>query len=71
MFETNQNKPERILRVLIALLLLPAPSVLDPNAYTVALALVGGVLLFNGLSGVCLNYKIFGVNTCRLPQNNG
>ena len=71
MFETNQNKPERILRVLIALLLIPAPFVLDQSAYTIAVAVVGGVLLFNGLSGACLTYKMFGVNTCRLPQSDG
>ena len=68
MFETNQNKPERILRSLIALLLLPAPFVVGQNAYTVAVAVLGGILLFNGLSGSCLTYKMLGINTCRLPQ---
>ena len=68
MFETNQNAPERVLRFLVAALLLPAPFVLEQGAYTIALAGVGGILLFNALSGACLTYKAFGVNTCPLPE---
>lgn len=70
MFETNQNTPERILRILIALLLLPAPFVLEQNTYTLIVAGVGGILLFNGLTGTCMTYKMFGVNTCSLPEND-
>ena len=70
MFETNQNKPERVLRILIALILLPAPFVLVQNVYTFILAGVGGILLFNGLSGSCLTYKMLGVNTCPLPKDD-
>ena len=68
MLETNQNKPERVLRFLVALMLLPAPVVMDQSAYSLALAGLGGVLLFNALSGACLTYKAFGVNTCALPK---
>ena len=68
MLATNQNKPERILRFLIALVLLPAPFLLEQNGYTIALGAVGGILLFNALSGACMTYKMFGVNTCALPK---
>ena len=68
MFETNQNKSERILRILISLFLLPAPFLVDANAYTYALAVLGGILLFNGVSGTCMTYKMFGINTCALPK---
>ena len=70
MFETNQNKPERILRFLISLVLLPAPFVMTQNAYTLTAAAVGGILLFNALSGTCMTYKLFGVNTCAVPQSD-
>ena len=69
MFETNQNKPERILRFLVALVLLPAPFLMEQNAYTFIAAGVGGILVFNALSGTCMTYKLFGVNTCKLPEN--
>ena len=69
MFETNQNKPERILRFLIAALLLPAPFLLEQTVYTLAMAGVGAILLFNALSGACMTYKAFGVNTCSLPES--
>ena len=70
MFETNQNKSERILRTLIALVLLPAPLVLDQGVYTYVLTAVGAILLFNGISGACMTYKMFGVNTCSLPDTD-
>ena len=70
MFETNQNKPERILRLLISLVLLPAPFVMTQNAYTLTAAAVGGILLFNALSGTCMTYKLFGVNTCAVPRSD-
>ena len=70
MFETNQNKPERILRFLISLVLLPAPFLLGQNTYTAVAASVGGILLFNALSGTCYTYKALGVNTCTLPTDD-
>ena len=68
-FETNQNKAERILRGLISLVLLPAPFVLEQNAYTIGIGVVGGILLFNALSGTCMTYKMLGVNTCDVPKS--
>ena len=69
MFETNQNKAERILRLLIALALLPAPFLAEQTPYTFILAGIGGILLFNALTGTCMTYKMFGVNTCPIPKN--
>ena len=71
MLETNQNKAERILRILVALILLPAPFVLAQGIYTYILTTVGAILLFNGVSGACMTYKMFGVNTCSLPNKDG
>ena len=68
MFETNQNKPERILRFLVAIVLLPAPFLVGQSPYTIGVAADGGILLFNALSGTCMTYKAFGVNTCELPK---
>ena len=70
MFETNQNKPERVLRLLISLVLIPAPLLLEQNTYTIIIGAVGAILLFNAVSGTCMTYKMFGVNTCKLPQAN-
>ena len=70
MFETNQNKPERVLRLLVSLVLIPAPLLLEQNTYTIIIGAVGAILLFNAVSGTCMTYKMFGVNTCKLPQGN-
>lgn len=66
MLSTNQNTPERILRLILAAVLLPAPFVVGQSPYSMLAAGVGGVMLFNALSGACMIYKAFGVNTCAL-----
>jgi len=71
MFETNQNKPERILRLLIAAVLLPAPLIAEQGPYTLMLSAVGAILLFNAVTGACMTYKLFGVNTCSVPRDDG
>ncbi len=70
MFETNQNKPERILRFLLAMVLLPAPLIVGQTAYGIFAGVVGAILLFNAVSGACMTYKAFGINTCKLPASD-
>ena len=69
MLETNQNNAERVLRALLAALLIPAPLVSGESVYTLACAGVGAVLLFNAVSGACLTYRMLGVSTCRVPDS--
>ena len=68
MLETNQNTPERVLRFIVGAAILPAPFILEPGIYSYVIAGLGGILLFNALSGACMTYKMFGVNTCELPK---
>tara|TARA_B100001250_G_scaffold336476_1_gene302975 strand:+ start:482 stop:688 length:207 start_codon:yes stop_codon:yes gene_type:complete len=65
LLKTNQNKSERILRLIVSLFLLPAPMLLGQSLYALVLCSIGGILLFNALSGACMIYKIFGVDTCK------
>ena len=51
LFKTNQNKAERILRLIVSLFLIPAPIFLDSSLYTLIICCVGGILLFNSISG--------------------
>ena len=62
----NQNKAERVLRFLLSLVLIPAPLLIGPTLYPLALSMVGFVLLFNALSGACMIYKVLGINTCEI-----
>tara|TARA_B100000214_G_C23728894_1_gene517849 strand:+ start:300 stop:506 length:207 start_codon:yes stop_codon:yes gene_type:complete len=65
LFKTNQNKAERVLRLIVSLFLIPAPIFLEPSLYTLVICGIGGILLFNAISGTCMIYKIFGVDTCK------
>ena len=64
LFEINQNKSERILRLIISIFMIPAYFVLEQNNYTVLITTVGFILLFNSIVGTCFTYRLFGANTC-------
>ena len=64
-FKANQNKAERILRLIVSLFLIPAPIILGPSTYSFIICCVGAILLFNAISGACMIYKVFGVDTCK------
>ena len=64
-FKTNQNKPERVVRLIVSLFLIPTPFILGSSSYSILLSTVGGVLLFNSVVGTCYIYRILGVDTCK------
>ena len=61
----NQNDSERIARFIISIFLIPAPFIYGYELFSVAQAVVVGILLFNSISGMCAIYRIFNANTCR------
>ncbi len=65
-FLTNQNKSERVARFIISIFLLPAPIIYNYSSFSLAQFLVGSILIFNAFSGMCLIYRIFGANTCKI-----
>ena len=70
-FKTNQNKAERILRLLISLFLIPTPFFLGTaSLYSILICIIGFILLFNSISGTCYTYMIFGINTCEIKKND-
>ena len=68
---TNQSNTERIIRAVIAVVLILAYLAI-PSSVNNSIALVGlgvaGVLLFNAASGNCYIYRTLGINTCPLPD---
>tara|TARA_B100001109_G_scaffold178514_1_gene146261 strand:+ start:289 stop:537 length:249 start_codon:yes stop_codon:yes gene_type:complete len=71
-FVTNQSNKERIIRAVIALLLILAYFVV-PSSVNNSIALIGlgvaGVLVFNAISGNCYIYRMLGINTCPIPES--
>ena len=66
LFTTNQNNSERVLRFILSVILIPAPIVYKYDPFSIVQAIVGGILLFNAISGICVIYRFFGANTCKL-----
>ena len=69
----NQSNKDRIIRAVIAILLILAYFVV-PSSVNNSIALIGlgvaGVLIFNAISGNCYIYRMLGINTCPLPDND-
>jgi len=67
-FKINQNNSERILRFLISIILVPCPFILGISFYSMFLAIVGIILLFNAVTGTCYTYMVLGINTCEVDK---
>ena len=62
-FIKNQNKSERTTRFIVSMLLLPSPFLFGFDIFTFLQLITGLILLFNAISGMCVIYRLFGVNT--------
>ena len=63
---TNQNKAERLVRLVVSIFLLPAPFIYQNNPFAIIQSIIGGILLFNAFSGMCIIHRFFGANTCNV-----
>ena len=64
----NEGTVDRIIRVVLgALLLIWAFAGLHGAGAWVA-GIVGAILLVTGLIGYCALYSVFGIRTCKVPQ---
>ena len=63
----NESDKDRIIRAVIAVVLIAfyfaVPSSINATIANIGLV-VAGVLLFNAVSGTCMIYRAFGINTC-------
>tara|TARA_B100000524_G_scaffold302344_1_gene177125 strand:+ start:177 stop:389 length:213 start_codon:yes stop_codon:yes gene_type:complete len=62
-FKVNQNKKERVLRFIIGLAI-SIPFFTHGYTFSYILIGIGGILIFNAISGVCMIYKLFGYSSC-------
>ena len=60
----NQSNAERVTRFVISLFLLPSTLIFGYEIFPITQSIVGGILLFNAISGMCTVYRLFGANTC-------
>ena len=63
---TNQNKAERLVRLVVSIFLLPAPFIYQNNPFAIIQSIIGGILLFNAFSGRFIIFSFFGANTCKV-----
>ena len=69
LFKKKQNSSERALKLIFSLFLVPIPLFLDLSLYTFIICTIGGILMFSALSGICMIYKVLGVDTCKTQIN--
>ncbi|SNR38187.1 YgaP family membrane protein [Lutibacter flavus] len=66
----NMGNSDKLIRLLIAVVIaaLYYTKVIDGTVAIVLMA-VGIILLLTSLLNFCPLYKIFGLNTCKIPKN--
>ena len=72
LFVKNESDKDRIIRAVIAVILIglyfASPSSINNSIVTLGLV-VAAVLIFNAISGTCMIYRIFGINTCPIQES--
>jgi phosphate/sulfate permease len=63
MLTPNENTTDRIIRGIIGVALLLGAFLALAGVWQWVVALIGVVLLVTSITGVCLAYKLFGINT--------
>ena len=66
LFITNQNTSERLLRFIVSIFLLPSLLIYQNSSFAFVQTVLGGILLFNAFSGICISYRFFGADTCKV-----
>ena len=66
---TNESSTDRIIRVVIAVVAFVAAfAVRIGSVGGIILAVVGAVMLVTAAVGFCPLYRVFGMSTCKVPQ---
>ena len=65
-FIKNQNKSERTTRFIVSVLLIPSAFLYGFDIFSYLQLITGVILLFNAISGMCVIYRLFGINTCKI-----
>jgi hypothetical protein len=63
--EANVGTIDRAIRLVIAIALIGVGLGVVRGPRGIAMAAVGAIPLVSGLTGHCLLYRVFGINTCR------
>jgi hypothetical protein len=63
--EANVGTIDRAIRLVIAIALIGVGLGVVRGPRGIAMAAVGAIPLVSALSGHCLLYRVFGINTCR------
>jgi uncharacterized membrane protein (UPF0136 family) len=66
---TNESSVDRIIRVVIAVVAFVAAFAVGLGSVGgIILALIGAVMLVTAAVGFCPLYRVFGMSTCKVPQ---
>ena len=62
---TNQSKIDRMIRAIVAVVILANPfNVAYDSTIGIIALMIAGVLIFNVISGNCYIYRVLGIDTC-------
>ena len=65
---TNQSEKDRIIRAVIAVMLIIGGFLVNVTMLSTAFYAAAGALIFNAVSGNCYIYRMLGYSSCPLPK---
>lgn len=65
---TNQSEKDRIIRAVIAVMLIIGGFLVNVTMLSTAFYATAGALIFNAVSGNCYIYRMLGYSSCPLPK---
>lgn len=68
-FEINEGKTDRIIRFVVGVVLV-ALGLIYQGTWSIVALVVGVIAIITALTGFCLLYKLFGVNTNITSKGN-
>lgn len=71
MFRQNEGKLDRIVRIIVAVILLPIAYFMATGTLSIVLYILAAILAVTAMTGFCGLYTFFGINTVKRekPEN--
>lgn len=64
----NVGSTDRMIRIVIAIVAAILALTVAKGAFAIVLWVVAAIMLLTGLVGFCPIYRLFGINTCKVPS---
>jgi len=66
----NVGKVDKVIRVILGIVFFVIGAFYVKGVYSIIFYILGFILLLTSITGKCCLYNLFGINTCKIKDNN-